>query len=90
MASELSVVEQTILAGVSVEALAEALLISHDDACDLLFRANEAGRVEIKGNDHIAGVMLDDQWVVIRGRDWLRRAPHEYATLRFMERQFED
>jgi hypothetical protein len=90
MASELSVVEQTILAHVSVEALAEAMLISADDACDLLFRANEAGRVEIKGNDHFAGVLLDDQWIVLRGRQWLRVAAQEYATLRFMERQFED
>ena len=90
MASELSTVEQNILAHHSVEALAEAMLISVDAACDLLFKANEAGRVAILGNDYFAGVQVDGQWIVVRGRDWLRQAAQEYATLRFMERQFED
>ena len=90
MASELSIAEQTVLASESVQTLAGDLDISIDDASDLLFRANESGRLEIKGNDAYAVVMVDDQPLVVRSRSWLCRAANEYTVIKMMERQFED
>jgi hypothetical protein len=73
-----------------VVALAESLLIDEDQAADLLFKAHEAGRVSILGNDVFAGVQVDGQWIAVEGRENLRHAAQAYMTLRFMERQFED
>jgi hypothetical protein len=89
-ADRLPIVEQNILAYVSCVALAESMLITEDEAIDLLARAHDQGRVAIVGNDYFAGVMVDGQWIAVKGRWWLRRAAQDYATLQFMERQFED
>lgn len=89
-ADRLPIVEQNIIAYASVVALADSLLISTNDATDLLFRANEQGRIAIIGNNQFAGVQLDGKWLVVKDRDWLRRAAQEYVTLQAMERQFED
>jgi hypothetical protein len=90
MSDELPIVEQNILAHASVVALAESMLIAEDEAINLLARAHDQGRVAILGNDYFAGVMVDGQWITVKGRWWLRRAAQEYATLQFMERQFEE
>jgi hypothetical protein len=87
---QLPIVEQNILAYASVVALAESLLIDEDQAVDLLFRAHEQGRVAIIGNQVFAGVQVDEKWIVVKGREWLRHATHAYMTLQYMERQFEE
>jgi hypothetical protein len=90
MADHLPIVEQNVLAHASVVALAEALQVPEVEAAELLERAWDQGRVAILGDAERAGVTLDGQWIVIRGRAWLRQAAQEYLTLEFMERQFED
>jgi DNA-binding transcriptional regulator LsrR (DeoR family) len=90
VASELPKDQQQILCHWSAQAIADELHISTDAAYDLLAAAHEQGRVEIKGNDHFAGVMVDGRWVVVEGRYQLQQAALEWLTLQFLERQFED
>jgi DNA-binding transcriptional regulator LsrR (DeoR family) len=82
--------QQQILAHWSADAIAEELHISRDAAIDLLNTAYQQGRVEIKGNDHFAGVMVDGRWVVVEGRYQLQQAALEWLTLQFMERQLDE
>jgi hypothetical protein len=89
-ADRLPIVEQNILAYASTVVLAEELLISETDAVDLLAAAHDQGRVAIVGNNLFAGVQVDGQWIVVKGRDWLRHAAQAYMTLQYMERQFDE
>jgi hypothetical protein len=79
--------EQYVLCWWSVQALAEAMLISEDAAQDLLEAAHAKGRVQILGTDRFAGIQVDGQWIVVEGRDRITAATHEWQTLRAMERQ---
>jgi hypothetical protein len=90
MSDELPKDEQTVLFHWTVQALAESMLITEEQAVDLLDNANQAGRVAIRGNDYFAGVEIDGKWVFVQGRRRLTEATHEWQTLRFLERQFED
>lgn len=74
----------------SVEALADQLGIGQDDAYRLLEAAYHQGRVTIQGNNHFSGVAVDGAWLCVVGRYQLQQAAHEWQTLRFLERQFED
>jgi hypothetical protein len=82
--------EQFVLCWWSVQALAEELLIAEDAAKDLLEAAYEQGRVEIRGNDHFAGVQCDGRWIVLEGRARITQATREWLTLRDLERQLTD
>jgi hypothetical protein len=84
----LTVTEQEILAHWSVQAFADQLRISEDEALEALEAAYAQGRVAIMGTDMFAGVQVDGRWLFVEGRANLARAAHEYATLRFLERQF--
>lgn len=79
--------EQYVLCWWSVQAIAEAMLISEDAATDLLEAAHAKGRVQVLGNDHFAGVQCDGKWIMVEGRANLTRATHEWQTLRALERQ---
>ena len=85
----LPVDEQFVLAHWSVEALADQLGISYDDAKDLMEAAYHQGRVQILGNSHFSGVACDGRWIVVEGRANLTAATRQWQTLRAMERQFE-
>jgi hypothetical protein len=82
--------EQYVLCHWAVQAVAESMLITEDQATDLLAGANEAGRLAILGNGYFAGVQVDGKWVVVEGRANLTRATREWQTLRALERQFEE
>ena len=90
MASELSLDQLQVLCRWSAQALADELHISLEAAGDLLEAAYDQGRVEIKGNDLFAGVMVDGRWLVVEGRYQLQQATTEWLTLQFLDRQFED
>jgi hypothetical protein len=72
------------------QAVAEAMHISDDQAADLLAAASDSHRVAILGNNHFAGVTVDDRWVVAVGRARITEATHEWQALRAMETQFPD
>jgi hypothetical protein len=79
--------EQVVLCTWSVDALADGLAISFDDAYDLMEAAYHQGRIQILGNDMFAGVQCDGRWLVVEGRANLTRATQEWVTLREMEEQ---
>jgi hypothetical protein len=81
--------EQFVLCHWAVQAVAEGMLITEDQATDLLKHANDAGRLAILGNRHFAGVQCDGQWLVVEGRARLTAATHEWQTLRELEREFQ-
>jgi hypothetical protein len=80
--------EQYVLCHWAVQAVAAAMLITEDQATDLLAGACDAGRLSILGNGHFAGVQVDGKWIVVEGRRRLTEATHEWQTLRAMEEQF--
>jgi hypothetical protein len=89
-ADRLTADEQFVLCWWSVQALAEAMLISEDAAKDLLEAAYDQGRVEIRGNHMFAGVQVDGQWILVEGRARITEATREWLILRDMERQLTD
>jgi hypothetical protein len=82
--------EQDVLCHWSVNEVAESMLITREQALDLLVNANEAGRLSIAGNRHFVGVQVDGKWIVVVGRDRLTAATNEWVTLRELDRQFSD
>jgi hypothetical protein len=82
--------QQVVLGSWACDAVADDLGISYDDAKDLLAAAHEQGRVQMLGNSRIAGVAVDGRWVVVEGRYQLQQAALEWATLRMLDRQFDD
>jgi hypothetical protein len=82
--------EQDVLCHWAVTAVAESMLITRDQALDLLVNAHEAGRLDIAGNRHFVGVQVDGKWIVVVGRGRLTEATHEWVTLRDLEREFSD
>jgi hypothetical protein len=90
MTDHLPVDQQVILGKWSVQQVAEDLAISYDDARDLMENAYNQGRVQMLGTDMFAGIQVDGKWVFVAGRVQLQQAAVEWATLRAMERQFED
>jgi hypothetical protein len=82
--------QQYILAHWSAQQVAEDLAIPFDDAVDLLERAYEQDRVQILGTSMFAGIRVDGRWVFVTGRHQLQQAAQEWATLRAMDRQFDE
>jgi hypothetical protein len=81
--------EQFVLCHWAVQAVAESMLITEDQATDLLRNANDAGRLAIAGNSHFVGLQVDGKWIVVEGRANLTRATHEWQVLRELDREFE-
>jgi hypothetical protein len=83
--SQLPEDEQFVLSHWAVQAVAAGMFIDDDQATELLRNAHEAGRLEIAGNNHFAGVQVDGQWIVVEGRARLTEATNEWQTLKAME-----
>jgi hypothetical protein len=86
---DLPVDEQFVLCHWAVQSVAASMLITEDQATDLLRDANDAGRLAIAGNGYFAGVAVDEKWVVVEGRARLTEATHEWVTLRAMEQDLQ-
>ena len=86
----LPVDEQVVLGRWAVEAFAAEMGYDDDAAQVGLEVAYRQGRVQIVGDAHLAMVLLDGRMLVAETRARLQEAAHEWSTLRFMKRQFED
>jgi len=86
---QLPVDEQVVLGKWAVEMFAAEM--GYDDAAARsgLELAYHQGRVQMVGDDHTAGVLLDGRMLVAETRARLTEATREWQTLRAMERQFE-
>jgi len=82
--------EVVVLGTWACQALADELVISEEEAKDLLAAAYAQGRVQVLGTSMFAGVQCDGRWVVVEGRANLTAATREWQTLRAMERQLEE
>jgi hypothetical protein len=82
--------EQVVLGKWAVEAFAAEMGYDYDAARVGLEVAHRQGRVQMVGDDHTAAVLLDGRKLVVETRARLAEAAHEWQTLRFMKRQFED
>jgi hypothetical protein len=86
---QLPVDEQVVLGKWAVEAFAAEMGYDDDTARVGLEMAHRQGRVQMVGDAHTAGVLLDGRWVVVETRARLTEATHEWQTLRALEREFE-
>ena len=82
--------EQVVLGKWAVEAHAVEMGYDYDTARVSLEGAYRQGRVQMVGDDHTAGVLLDGRMLVVETRARLAEAAHEWATLRFMKDQLDD
>jgi hypothetical protein len=87
---QLPVDEQVVLGKWAVEAFAAEMGYDYDAARVALEIAYRQGRVQMMGDDHTAAVLLDGRTLVVETRARLAEAVHEWATLRAMDRQFDD
>jgi hypothetical protein len=81
--------ELFVLCTWAVQAAADQLRISEDDAYALLAAAQAQGRVQVLGTGMFAGVQVDGEWVVVEGRGRLTEATREWRALCALEHQFE-
>jgi hypothetical protein len=82
--------EQVVLGRWAVEAFAAEMGYDEDAAQAGLEVAYRQGRVQMVGDAHLAMVLLDGRTLVAETRARIAEAAHEWQTLRFMKRQFEE
>jgi hypothetical protein len=82
--------EQVVLGKWAVDAFAAEMGYDDDAARVGLEVADRQGRVQMVGDNQTAGVLLDGRMLVAVSRARLAEAAHEWRTLRFMKRQFEE